>query len=657
MTLKEILEPLAALTGLPAPTRPPAPLDSARGRRGRRRRRARDRPAAARLARERAHVHAPDVLRRRQGGARARAAADARRAAARARGRLVPRERVCPGAERGPVAIVAAIREELDALLARARDARSDAHGFLLGRLATSRSCSRRPGTAFGARRAGLAALCDAHRPGALVGIGVAGALTHDLVGLRRARRPPGPRRRRRGARRPTPAMASRARRDPGRARGHLRDRRAAPIVTRAGEGGARGGRGRRRRSRRRGHGVRRLGARGRRARDSLTRPPGRSPTAPTTSCPDIFPGAWTRKAASGGPRVALAALARARRRSRPCSPCARRVREAQRAPRRVRRALPRHGCLMTPTLEDASREDQPHLRAVDPRAARADAARGDDRLPALPHRRHLRGRRRTGRRRSASPRSPTSTRCCGLRPRARARRSREAGWSAASRTHAGYRELLAETPFVLDAFFALSPRRRRRRSASTSRRSADGHGLDRRAHARGGALTLHSIRGAPGLLLHRRRHRRRDAHRALPARPAARLAPIAALPARARGDLRRGAPARQHPQGLGRRREGRTPLPARGGSDRGGLRARAPRSRRRRRLRPRPPEGEAPRGIVDFTALPVRLAWATLDRVEARGPGAKVSRPEVFLLVQKLKRALDRGEPFASLQSDSTRR
>jgi hypothetical protein len=28
-----------------------------------------------------------------------------------------------------------------------------------------------------------------------------------------------------------------------------------------------------------------------------------------------------------------------------------------------------------------------------------------------------------------------------------------------------------------------------------------------------------------------------------------------------------------------------------------------------------------------------------------------------VFLLVQKLKRALDRGEPFAQLQSDSTRR
>ena len=44
--------------------------------------------------------------------------------------------------------------------------------------------------------------------------------------------------------------------------------------------------------------------------------------------------------------------------------------------------------------------------------------------------------------------------------------------------------------------------------------------------------------------------------------------------------------------------------------------------------------------------ALPVRLAWVALERVEKSGPGSKVSRPEVFLIVQKLKRALDRGEP-----------
>jgi farnesyl-diphosphate farnesyltransferase len=56
--------------------------------------------------------------------------------------------------------------------------------------------------------------------------------------------------------------------------------------------------------------------------------------------------------------------------------------------------------------------------------------------------------------------------------------------------------------------------------------------------------------------------------------------------------------------------------------------------------------EAGAPRGIVEFTALPVRLAWAALEKVEKSGPGTKVSRPEVFLIVQRLKRALDRGEP-----------
>jgi farnesyl-diphosphate farnesyltransferase len=56
----------------------------------------------------------------------------------------------------------------------------------------------------------------------------------------------------------------------------------------------------------------------------------------------------------------------------------------------------------------------------------------------------------------------------------------------------------------------------------------------------------------------------------------------------------------------------------------------------------------KAPRGLIEFTALPVRLAWAALERVEKHGPGSKVSRPEVFLIVQRLKRALDRGEPAA---------
>ncbi len=51
--------------------------------------------------------------------------------------------------------------------------------------------------------------------------------------------------------------------------------------------------------------------------------------------------------------------------------------------------------------------------------------------------------------------------------------------------------------------------------------------------------------------------------------------------------------------------------------------------------------EGAA-RGIVAFTALPVLLARATLDRVESAGPGAKISRDDVLGIVARLMDALD---------------
>lgn len=53
-----------------------------------------------------------------------------------------------------------------------------------------------------------------------------------------------------------------------------------------------------------------------------------------------------------------------------------------------------------------------------------------------------------------------------------------------------------------------------------------------------------------------------------------------------------------------------------------------------------------APRGTVAFNALPLRLAWGTLDRVEQEGPGAKLTRPEVFGIVDDLHAALDREDP-----------
>jgi len=49
-----------------------------------------------------------------------------------------------------------------------------------------------------------------------------------------------------------------------------------------------------------------------------------------------------------------------------------------------------------------------------------------------------------------------------------------------------------------------------------------------------------------------------------------------------------------------------------------------------------------APRGLVAFTALPTMLAAATLQRVEERGAGSKLTRPEVGEIVQRLEAALD---------------
>lgn len=55
-----------------------------------------------------------------------------------------------------------------------------------------------------------------------------------------------------------------------------------------------------------------------------------------------------------------------------------------------------------------------------------------------------------------------------------------------------------------------------------------------------------------------------------------------------------------------------------------------------------------APRGLLEFTVLPVELAWATLHRVETGGRGAKVSRLEVFSIVRRVREALDSGVSVA---------
>ena len=53
-----------------------------------------------------------------------------------------------------------------------------------------------------------------------------------------------------------------------------------------------------------------------------------------------------------------------------------------------------------------------------------------------------------------------------------------------------------------------------------------------------------------------------------------------------------------------------------------------------------------APRGVVAFAALPVLLAWRTLETVEQHGPGAKLTRADVAAIAASLDEALDLGRP-----------
>ncbi len=217
-------------------------------------------------------------------------------------------------------------------------------------------------------------------------------------------------------------------------------------------------------------------------------------------------------------------------------------------------------------------------------------------------------------------------------------------GWVARQVAHhAGYQELMAETPFVLDAFFALSPRAVPPIREHVAR-SADGM-ASIVARTRGGALTLHSLQelqdycylvaGIVGEMLSELFVLDRE-----------NLAPVAAY-------IRERAATFGEALQLvnilkdsaGDAEEGRRYLPeevpvaevfalARRDLGVAGDYIHALQ------------KAKAPRGIVEFTALPVRLAWAALEKVEKHGPGSKVSRPEVFFIVQKLKRALDRDEP-----------
>jgi len=208
--------------------------------------------------------------------------------------------------------------------------------------------------------------------------------------------------------------------------------------------------------------------------------------------------------------------------------------------------------------------------------------------------------------------------------------------------SHAGYRELMAETPFVLDAFFALSP------GAIAPIREHVGRSADGMAsivaRTRDGSLTLHSVRelqdycylvaGIVGEMLSELFLLDRSA-----------LSGIAAF-------LRERAATFGEALQLvnilkDSADEGRRYLPEEVPKSEVFALARRDLGVAGEYIRALQSVG-APRGIIEFTALPVQLAWAALERVEKHGPGSKVSRPEVFLITQRLKRALDRNEPAA---------
>ena len=210
---------------------------------------------------------------------------------------------------------------------------------------------------------------------------------------------------------------------------------------------------------------------------------------------------------------------------------------------------------------------------------------------------------------------------------------------------HAGYQELMREVPFVLEAFCALSPGAIEPIRAHVIR-SADGM-ASIVARTRGGELTLHSIpelkdycyivAGIVGEMLSELFLLNRPGlsgiaaflrERAATFGEALQLVNILKDSAVDAEEGRRYLPAavpKAEVFALARRDLGVA-----------GEYIRALQS------------AAAPRGLIEFTALPVQLAWAALERVEKHGPGSKVSRPEVFLITQRLKHALDKNAPAA---------
>jgi farnesyl-diphosphate farnesyltransferase len=207
---------------------------------------------------------------------------------------------------------------------------------------------------------------------------------------------------------------------------------------------------------------------------------------------------------------------------------------------------------------------------------------------------------------------------------------------------HAGYLELLREAPAVLEAYWEMAPAAREALSRDLLRTVSGMADVVRRGDARGNLrlATARELRdycyvvaGIVGEMLTE-----------LFLVDHAELAPVA-------GRLRRRS--RFFGEGLqlvnilkdaaSDAGEGRVYLPEK--LDRGVVFARARRDLEHaaayvRTIR----RAGAPEGLVAFTASPAILARASLDRIEERGPGAKLTRAEVAALMERMFEDLGAG-------------
>jgi farnesyl-diphosphate farnesyltransferase len=224
--------------------------------------------------------------------------------------------------------------------------------------------------------------------------------------------------------------------------------------------------------------------------------------------------------------------------------------------------------------------------------------------------------------------------------------RRRTAEWAeAVPIDHEGYQELISEVPFVLDAFFALDPRAQEELRRHT-RRTARGMAEFVARTDDDGVLHLDSLRelrdycyvvaGIVGEML---------TELFLLGGP--QLEPVADS---LRGRSRHFGEALQLVNILkdsaSDAAEGRSYLPP--GVERaevlelarGDLRESVGYIRTLRR-------GGADPGVVAFNAINVLLAFATVEKLEREGPGAKIGRDRVYRIVEEVEHALEHDLPL----------